>query len=212
MIVTFLIASLFCLLVVFFLLFYHRFRLVPEGRYFSWLRRRMAILVKTFSIRRSKEIYRSWFILKYPASQRWIYVGLAISYGYLSLSGFIFAFIGVRLFGVFLLLHVVLGSLFAICLCLAVILRARYYVWREADGAAENLKTREGKRKLWQVMLFWIFAASGLSLVVTALGQMLPFFSLRAQLVIFNLHRYAALAILLAGIAYWYFTFVDEER
>jgi len=209
---TFVIVSVFCLLSLFFLLSYHRFRHSPEDRYFSWLQSRIPIYVKTPWIERSKEFYRSWFIQRYPASQRWIYIGLALGYCYLVLSGFIFALISVRLFGVVLLLHVVLGALFSMCLSLAVLLRARYYTWERGDLAAANLRTKAGKRKVWQIVLFWIFVASGLVLIVTALFQMLPPFSLRAQLIILDVHRYAALEILLAGIAFLYFSLVDDGQ
>jgi cytochrome b subunit of formate dehydrogenase len=211
MILIFVIVSIFCLLALFYLLSFHRFRRSSEGRYFPWLKSRVPMLVKTSLIERSKEIYRFWFIQRYPANQRWIYLGLSFSYCYLVASGFLFAFIKVRLYGLALLLHVVLGGLFAVCLCLAVLLRARFYAWNEEDLAQANLKTKAGKRKIWQVVLFWIFVASGLVLVVTALFQMLPQFSLRAQMIVFEVHRYAALEILLAGIAFLYFSLVDGQ-
>ena len=200
------------LLILFFLLTYHRFCQRPEDRYLPWLLSRIPVFFQTPWIERSKEIYHSWFIQRYPANQRWIYLGLALSYCYLLLSGFLFAFIRVRLYGLALLLHVVLGALFAVCLCLAVILRARYYTWSEEVLSPANLKTKAGKKKLWLIILFWIFVASGLVLVVTALFQMLPQFSLRAQLVVFKVHRYAALEILLAGIVFLYFSLVDDGR
>ena len=212
MILTFVIVSIFCLFALFFLLTFHRLRHSPEDRYFPWLQSRISIFVKTSWMEFSKEIYQSWFIQRYPANQRWIYLGLVFSYCYLVASGFIFAFIRVRLFGLALLLHVVFGGLFALCLCLAVLLRARYYTLNMEDLAMANLKTRAGKRKIWQIVLFWIFVTSGLVLIVTALFQMLPQFSLRAQLVIFEVHRYAALEILLAGIAFLYFSLVDDSQ
>ena len=208
---TFIIVSLFCFLALFFLLSYHRFRQCPEVRYFPWLRGRIPVFFKTPWIERSREIYASQFIQRYPANQRWIHMGLAISTIYLILSGLLFAFIRVRLTGAVLLLHVVLGGLFALCLSLAVLLRARYYTWSEEALLPANLKTKAGKRKLWLIILFWIFVASGLVLVVTALLQMLPQISLRAQLVVFEVHRYAALEILLAGIAFLYFSLVDDN-
>jgi hypothetical protein len=212
MILTFVIVSIFCLLALFFLLSFHRFRNSQNNKYFPWLRTRMPIFFTTPWIERSKEIYQSWFIQRYPANQRWIFLGLASSYVYLVLSGFLFVFIRVRLFGSFLLLHVVLGGLFAVCLCLAVLLRARFYTWNMEDLVLANLQTKAGKRKIWQIVLFWIFVASGLVLVVTALFQMLPQFSLRAQRGIFEVHRYAALEILLAGIAFLYFSLIDDGR
>jgi hypothetical protein len=212
MILTFVMVSVFCLLALSFLLSHHRFRQSPEDRYFPWLQGRLPVLIKIHWVERSKEIGNSWFTQRYPASQRWIYFGLLLSYCYLVLSGFLFAFIRVRMFGLALLLHVVLGALFSVCLCLAVLFRARFYTWTEEDLASANLKTKEGKRKIWQIVLFWIFVLSGFVLVATALFQMLPAFSLRAQLVIFEVHRYAALEILLAGIVFLYFSLDNEGR
>jgi len=211
-ILTFVIISIFCLLALFFVLSYHRFGNSPEDRYFPWLRGRIPIFVKTPWIKRIHELYQSWFIQRYPVNQRWIFLGLAFTYCYLVLSGFIFALISVRLYGLVLLLHVVLGGLFSVFLCLAVVLRARFYKWNVDDLAPANLKTKAGKRKVWQIVLFWIYVASGLVLIVTALFQMLPQFSLRAQLIIFEVHRYGALEILLAGIAFLYFSLVDDGQ
>lgn len=208
----FTVISVLGVLVVAFLLSYHRFRRSPENRYFPWLGSRMAAFVKSLWVRRIGETYRSWFVQRYPSKQRWIYLGLAASYAYLVLSGLIFAWIKVRLFGLALLLHVVLGGVFAVCLCLAVLLRARFYTWKPEEMVPANLRTAAGKRKAWQIVLFWIFVTSGLVLVLTALFQMLPQFSLRAQLLIFDIHRYAALEILLAGMAFTYFSLIDETH
>jgi hypothetical protein len=124
--------------------------------------------------------------------------------------------LGLRIFGFFLLLHVVLGGLFSVCLCLAVVFRARYYVWDPEDFKGKkgslNLKTRSGMRKLWQIIFFWVFVASGFALILTALSQMLPSFSLRAQFVLLEVHRYAALGLLLASIAFFYFSVIDEGQ
>jgi len=184
--------------------------------YFSWLRKRSAALLKVSWLERVKQLYHIWIIQRYPPEQRWIFIGLALSGIYLILSGFVFALLGMRIFGLFLLLHVVLGGLFAVCLCLAVILRARYYVWDPEDfkgkKGALNLKTKSGFQRLLQIIFFWAFVASGFILILTALNQMLPSFSLRTQLVLFEIHRYAALGLLLSAIAFFDFSVVEEER
>ena len=163
-----------------------------------------------------KQLYHIWIIQRYPPEQRWIFIGLALSGIYLILSGFVFALLGMRIFGLFLLLHVVLGGLFAVCLCLAVILRARYYVWDPEDfkgkKGALNLKTKSGFRRLLQIIFFWTFVVAGFFLISTALSQMLPSFSLSTQLVLFEVHRYAALGLLLSAIAFFYFSVFDEGR
>lgn len=184
--------------------------------YFSWLGQRSAALLKVPWIEQVKQLYQIWIIQRYPPAQRWIFICLVLSGIYLILSGFLFALSGVRIFGFFLLLHVALGGLFAVCLCLAVVLRARYYVWDPEDfkgkKGALNLKTKSGVRMLWQIIFFWAFVTSGFVLILAALSQMLPSFSLRTQLVLFEIHRYAALGLLLSGIAFFYFSVFEEER
>lgn len=209
---TFTVLSVLGVLVVAFLLSYHRFRRSSENAYFPWLGNRMTAFVKVPWTRRIGETYRSWFVRRYPSKQRWIYLGLAVSCTYLVLSGLIFAWIKVRLFGLALLGHVVLGGVFAVCLAMAVVMQARFYTWNAEEMVPANLKTEAGKRKVWQIVLFWILVASGLVLIVTALFQMLPQFTLRSQLLIFDIHRYAALGILLAGMAFTYFSLIDETH
>jgi len=214
-------------LALLFALSYHRFRNSHDsaykasdgfllGSYFPWLGSRMIVLFGIPWIKRSEELYDTWFTQRYKPRERWIFICLALSFCYLILSGILFALLGLRLFGLFLLLHVILGGLFAVCLCLAVVLRARYYVWDteifKGRKGAMNLKTKPGIRKLWQIILFWIFVASGFVLIITALSQMLPYFSLRTQLVLLEVHRYAALESLLAAIAFFYFSFIDDSR
>jgi hypothetical protein len=213
------------LILLFFLLTFHRYRTSqvqakkdssPQVKYFPWLGGRISALFKSPWAERFKEWYDTWILQSYPARQRWIFISLGLSFGYLVLSGFFFALAGIRLQGVFLLLHVVLGGLFAVCLGLAVFLRARYYTWDledfEGKKGALNLRTGAAKRKVWQIVLFWIFTASGLVMIVAALIQMLPDFSLRAQLVMFEVHRYAALGGLLAAIAFVYFSRIDNRQ
>lgn len=213
------------LVIVLFLLTFHRFRtghtptekdLPAQGKYFRWLTGRITNLIKIPWTERFKEWYDAWIVQAYPAKQRWIFIGLGSSFGYLILSGFFFALAGIRLQGVFLLLHVVLGGLFAVCLGLAVFLRARHYTWDLEDFEGEkgvlNLRTGAAKRKVWQIFLFWVFTASSLTVICTALAQMLPSFSLRTQLVLFEVHRYAALGALLAAIAFIYFSRIDDRQ
>jgi hypothetical protein len=213
------------LLILLCLLTFHRFRTSrvqakkdspPQAKYFPWLGGRISALFKIPWAERLKGWYNTWVIQSYPPRQIWIFICLGLSFSYLVLSGFFFALTGIRLQGVFLFLHVVLGGLFAVCLGLAVFLRARYYTWDpedfEGEKGALNLQTGAAKRKIWQIVLFWIFTASGLVLIGTALFQMLPDFSLRAQLVMFDIHRYAALGTLLAAIAFVYFSRIDDRQ
>ena len=59
---------------------------------------------------------------------------------------------------------------------------------------------------------FWTFAAFGLIQVLTALGSMLPIFTFETQVAMIVIHRYSALAILLAAILFTDLTFIPQRR
>ncbi|MDH5467689.1 MAG: hypothetical protein OEY25_09745 [Candidatus Aminicenantes bacterium] len=170
----------------------------PSSGYFSWALRRVL-----FSVKRLKQSYQKWIIKRYKAGERWVFICLALTYGYLAASGFVFSLAGIRLQGVFLLLHMLLGGLFAVCLSLAVVFRARFYRFDTQPSASS--------RKRLSILLFWVFMASGCLLIATALCLMLPIFSLRTQLDIFAIHRYGALASLLSAISFISFSRVDDS-
>jgi hypothetical protein len=58
-------------------------------------------------------------------------------------------------------------------------------------------------RSLQRPTIFWIFVAAGLSLAATALFSMLRFFSLNTQVGLIEVHRYSALAAVLAAVVYF---------
>jgi len=166
--------------------------------YFSWVVRRVF-----FSIKHLKQSYQKWVVKRYKIAERWILICLSLSYGYLAASGFVFSLAGIRLQGVFLLLHMLLGGLFAVCLSLAVVFQARFYKFDTPSTASHRRPS---------ILLFWIFVACGCLLIATALCLMLPVFSLRTQLDIFAIHRYGALASLLSAISFISFSWYDDSR
>lgn len=166
--------------------------------YFSWVVRRVF-----FSITHLKQSYQKWVVKRYKTAERWILICLSLSYGYLAASGFVFSLAGIRLQGVFLLLHMLLGGLFAVCLSLAVVLQARFYRFDTPSTASHRRPS---------IFLFWIFIACDCLLIVTALCLMLPVFSLRTQLDIFVIHRYGALASFLSAISFISFSWYDDSR
>lgn len=190
---------------------------IPFGGYLSWLFQRIWALLKTIGIRGWRERYHRWVGLRYPARERWVIVCLGISLSLLAASGLLFALLSpVRMYGSFLLLHITLGGVFAVCLTLATVFRARHYRF---DGQnpeqARDASVPKGKiavRTLPQKISFWIFVVSGLSLIITALAQMLPYFTLNTQLDVFEVHRYSALVSLLSAIAFVYFSRVDDKK
>jgi hypothetical protein len=178
--------------------------------YFFWLVRRVF-----FSIKHLKQSYQKRVVKRYKTGERWILICLSLSYGYLAASGFVFSLAGIRLQGVFLLLHMLLGGLFAVCLSLAVVFQARFYRFDTPSKASQQnkpvLQSTASHRKP-SIFLFWIFVACGCLLIATALCLMLPVFSLRTQLDIFAIHRYGALASLLSAISFISFSWYDDSR
>lgn len=178
--------------------------------YFSWAVRRVF-----FSITHLKQSYQKWVVKRYKTGERWILICLSLSYGYLAASGFVFSLAGIRLQGVFLLLHMLLGGLFAVCLSLAVVFQARFYRFDTQPAPRQQNKTTFQSTASHQrpsIFLFWIFVACGCLLIATALCLMLPLFSLRTQLDIFAIHRYGALASLLSAISFISFSWYDDSR
>ena len=183
--------------------------------YISWLFRRIFKFIRSAGIKGWKERYHQWITLRHPARERWVILCLGISYCLLAASGFVFALLSSqRLFGSFLLLHFTMGGLFAVCLPLATILRARHYrLDSEESTQGKDTSASGGKADIpWSSIFFWVFVASGFCLIVTALTSMLPYFSLIIQLDFFEVHRYSALVSLLSAIAFIYFTRVNDKK
>ncbi len=190
---------------------------VPVSSYFPWLFNRLYAFLKTAGIKGWKERYQRWVVLRHPGRERLIIICLGTSFFLLVASGFPFALLSApRLFGIFLLLHVTLGGVFAVCLPLALILRARHYSFDTEDPAhGQASSSPVGKSIIttpWPKIFFWLFVASGLCLIATALTLMLPHFSLVAQMDLFEVHRYSALVSLLSSIAFTYFSRVDDKK
>ncbi len=189
----------------------------PKGRpsepfrfkaYLGWVRERLSRLAQPAFWPRSVKVVEAWLKLHYPGWRIWVWAGLVLSFTYNAVSGLGYAvFIRRGLWGAPLLLHVMSGELFAICLAAVVILRARRYGF-EADkgkGEVECLVCPVVKRvplPLARTLAFWIFVLAGLVLGATALFSMLPWFVYTAQLTFIGVHRYAALAAALAAMIF----------
>jgi hypothetical protein len=189
----------------------------PVPSYLPWLFTRLYAFLKTAGIKGWRERYQRWVALRHPGGERSIINCLGTSFCLLVASGFPFALLSSqRLYGIFLLLHVTLGGVFAVCLPLALILRARHYSFDTEDpehgGADSSPGGKSTVHILWSKIFFWLFVSSGLCLIVTALTLMLPHFSLVAQLDLFEVHRYSALVSLLSAIAFTYFSRVNDKK
>jgi hypothetical protein len=185
--------------------------------YIPWLFRRIFAFLKTAGMKGWRERYHRWIVLRHPGRERWIIICLGISFCFLAASGFLFSVLSSqRLYGFILLLHVTVGGLYAICLSLATIMRARHYRLDAGNISRDkNAQTSGGKSTLrfsWQTIFFWIYVASGLCLIISALTLMLSYITVNSQLDMFEVHRYSALVSLLSAVAFAYFSLLDARR
>lgn len=166
--------------------------------YFPWILSCIPAWFRDKPGKRGMKVFQELWITPYSPLEKWIHIGLSLSFVYLAASGFIFA---VGLFhsitGVFLVLHMILGGFFGLSLALTGLVRAKDY------PVAENWP--DPHEHHWETLCFWIFVLSGFALVLTALLMMLPLWTLIGHLKTVMVHRVAALSALLSAIAFVYF-------
>ncbi|MDH7512065.1 MAG: hypothetical protein QHH14_03845 [Clostridiales bacterium] len=172
--------------------------------YFRWLGRAFSRLLKREGWLEARSFYLGWLSLYPQLWQRWTLTGVILSFIYLAASGFGFALLSRRgLFGLTLLFHVTLGGIFVLGLAALTVLRAKHYtLFFSPEGSASSLSssTRNIPQPLLRPLLFWLFILSGLSLGLTALLSMLPYFAFEAQVDIIGVHRYSGLVALLSAM------------
>jgi hypothetical protein len=165
----------------------------------SWLISGFRSFFKTSLKDRIKNTDRKYLISERSITEKIICGGLVLSFLYLFLSGFFFSLFSLRrMFGIPLLFHIVLGGLFAVFLCVCLFLYAKKFSF-SLSFSFENV-------------LFWVFMLSGLFLSGTSLCMMLPLFTYRTQLFLFELHRYSALTAILSAVLFLYTAFSKNEK
>jgi hypothetical protein len=175
--------------------------------YFRWLGGGLSSLGRPEGWAWLRAAY-AYFCSSYPTPfLRWVFIALSSSVIYLALSGFLFAIFSPRgLYGLPLVLHVIAGGIFAAALAANTVLRAKEYtsVIEVFTSGVRPMAYLIGlfSRPLRESVLYWVSVASGLALLVTALFSMLPYFSLRTQLGLVEVHRWSGLALALSAIAF----------
>jgi len=185
--------------------------------YFSWLVRRTREPATPAGLRRMKSVIGSRIFPRYPGWTKWIIVTMAVSFLFLCGSGFFFAFFIPRgMFGIFLLLHVMTGGVFAVTLAAVIFLRAKDYRLDSPDADTEKCDFCPMLRKVplsrMIKALFWVFAISGLFLILTALASMLRWFDFSVQIPLLEVHRYSALAAVLSAAAFLHFAVIPSRK
>jgi hypothetical protein len=167
-----------------------------------------------FRLAGRKDAPRAWLawvkglkVWRLTVIEKWVFLAFYGSFLYLAASGLLFALIVPRgLYGIPLLLHVIVGGVFAASLTLIILVKGKDYLLSPRRFSLEieafDPRTWSVTVAMLQRTLFWLFAAAGLLLVATALLSMLPWFSTPGQRLLFNIHRSGALASVLAAIAF----------
>jgi len=179
--------------------------------YLSYLFNQSIGLFKSLDLKRLKIFFSNRIVQKNQGWTEWLFYCLWGSSAYLILSGFFFAlFVPRGLSGLPLLLHVVAGGIFAVCLSAAVFIKARNYTLGSIPTHVKEVQSNRpfsiDGPTLKVRILFWLITVSGFFLILTALTSMLPVFPLSTQMGLIDLHRYSALVGLLSSIAFKHFS------
>lgn len=142
-----------------------------------------------------------------PVLEKLLFICFFGSFLYLAASGFFFAvFVPRGLFGFPLIGHVMAGGLFAVCLTLVVIFKGREFtsipdplILTPALFDPKRLGITAARTKH---AAFWFFVLAGFLLTLSALLPMMPLLRTPGQKLMFELHRYSALAAVLAAMIY----------
>jgi len=172
---------------------------------------------ESWNLKRVMNFLSNRFARKNRGWTEWIVDILWGCTAFLVLSGFFYAFFIHRgLSGLPLLLHVVVGGIFAVCLSGAVLINARFYSLGSIPRIGNDVHVPQSDGPEGPALnvriLFWLMVFSGLSLILTALASMLSFFPLSAQEGLIAVHRYSALAGLLSSIAFIHCSSRKSER
>ncbi|MGZ5516006.1 MAG: hypothetical protein ACXWHD_12820 [Candidatus Aminicenantales bacterium] len=167
-------------------------------KFFAWLALRAVQMSRRASPKAWWVYVKGLPVWREPVLERWLYVCFYGSFLYLAASGFFFAiFIPHGLFGYPLVGHVMAGGLFAVCLTIIVLFKGRDFISvpKPASLSLALLDIRKmgitpARVKLWA---FWLFAAAGFLLTLSALLPMLPLLRTGGQRFMFEFHRYSAL-------------------
>jgi len=176
-------------------------------KYAAWLALRMLQSARKASPKAWWDYVRALPLWRLPNLEKWLFVCFYGSFVYLAASGFFFAiFIPRGLYGYPLLGHVMAGGLFAACLTLIIIFKARNFISIPKPLTLSPALLDPRKMGLTAVRVrlaaFWLFVLAGFLLTLSALLPMLPLLRTAGQKFMFEFHRYSALASLLAAMIF----------
>ena len=176
-------------------------------KFFAWLALRTIQMSRRASPRAWAAYLKGLPLWRQPVLEKWLLICFYGSFLYLAASGFFFGlFVHWGLFGFPLVGHVACGGLFAVCLTVIVLFKGRDFVAvpKPAGLSLDLLDPRKMGLTAARVKLraFWVFAAAGCLLTVSALVPMLPWFATPGQKLLFELHRYSAVTSAAAALVF----------
>ncbi|MGD0782555.1 MAG: hypothetical protein ABSA30_06820 [Candidatus Aminicenantales bacterium] len=185
--------------------------------YEVWMTARAKTVFQTPTVRKTWAEFERWTAKYYPGWTKWLFAAFALSFLYLAASGFFFSlFIARGIYGLPLVGHVVMGGLFALLLAGLLLWRARDYRFDKQEEEVFERFSRPAFKNVSKAfarkILFWIFALAGFLIIMTALLSMLPILPADAQHTLILIHKYSALAALLAAIVFVDITFIPAPR
>lgn len=208
---------------------FHRFRTTREEarssllyavilqKFLAWLALRTIQIARRASPKAVWADLKALSLWKKPVLERALLIALYGSFLYLAVSGFFFAiFVPRGLYGYPLLGHVVAGGLFAVTLTALVLFKGRDFI--SVPKPALLSLTLLDPRKMGitsarvRVWSFWLFAAAGSLLILSALLPMLPLLRTAGQKLLFELHRYSALAAVAAAMVFAGLELFERDR
>lgn len=176
-------------------------------KFFAWLALRTVQMSRRASPRAWWAYIKSLPLWREPVLEKWLLIFFYGSFLYLAASGFFCGiFISRGLFGYPLVGHVMAGALFAVCLTILVLFKGRDFISvpKPASLTLALLDIRKmgitpARVRLWA---FWVFAAAGFLLTLSALLPMLPLLRTGGQRFMFEFHRYSALFSAVAAMVF----------
>jgi hypothetical protein len=177
------------------------------GKFWAWLARRSKENARKASAKAWWAYVKALPLWRLPVLEKWLFIGFYGSFLYLAASGLFFAvFVPRGLYGFPLIGHVAAGGIFAVCLTLVVVFKSRAFT-TVPEPLELSLKLFDPKRlgltaARVKHAAFWLFVLAGFLLTLSSLLPMMPLLRTPGQKLMFELHRYSALAAVLAAMVY----------
>ncbi|NOZ23016.1 MAG: formate dehydrogenase subunit gamma [Planctomycetes bacterium] len=152
-------------------------------------------------------------VRRFTLLERLIHIIAALSMLTLAVTGFIAVFAGSPLRGQLWLVHYAVAPVFAVAVAIITMIWAKDgcfelydlrwflhlggYLWKKEDLPAGRINA--GQKKF-----FWIMGVLSMALILSGIGRVFPVFDATGQEILYQVHRYCALLLVMAVIAHVY--------